>query len=99
MATRHRPELSPNAVRIANWLVDKRAEFEERGISEDATIDAAGVEKAEARTAIDQLENRETLVRDPEALTKPPRFVLKPGRNWPDMRDRLLGSRSASVSG
>ena len=93
----HHKALEGDAARIVNWLVDNREQFEQSGISEDSLGGQAGVSEAgAAQEAIDQLENREVVVRDPEALTRPPRFTIKPGRSWPEARDELLGSRSTS---
>jgi hypothetical protein len=83
-------------MRIANWLVDNREQFEESGIAEDSIGGQAGISEPSAvQNAIDQLENREVLVRDPEALTRPPRFTIKPGRSWPETLQRLSGARSS----
>jgi len=92
----HHKELGQDATKIVNWLVDNREQFEQSGVGEDSLGGQAGISQAEAaQTAIDQLENREVVVRDPEALTRPPRFVIKPGRSWPETRDSLLNARSA----
>jgi hypothetical protein len=92
----HHKELGEDAARIANWLVDNREQFEQSGITEDSIGGLAGVTGPDAvQTAIDQLENKEVVVRDPEALT-PPRFTIKPGRSWPETRDALLNARSAA---
>jgi hypothetical protein len=96
MAEHHR-ELGEDAARIANWLVDNREQFEQSGISEDSIGGLAGVSGSDAvQTAIDQLENKEVVVRDPEELTRPPRFTIKPGRSWPETRDALLHARSTA---
>ena len=94
MSAHHR-ELGDDATRIANWLVDNRDAFEQAGISEETLASRAGVSPDSVQGAIDQLENREIVVRDPEALTRPPRFTIKPGRSWPETREQLLGARSA----
>jgi hypothetical protein len=96
MSKGNKAEVEQNATRLANWLVDNRAEFEQQGISEESLTSAAGLPgDDQVRDAIDRLENREVVVRDPMALTKPPRFKVKPGRAWPETRDKLLGARSA----
>ena len=91
----HHKGLGEDATRIVNWLVDNREQFEQQGISEDSLRSQAGLTSEAAQTAIDQLENREVVVRDPEALTRPPRFVIKAGRSWPETRDGLLEARAA----
>jgi hypothetical protein len=88
-------ELGQEATQIVNWLVDNREQFEQHGVGEEELAGAVGIAQPAAQTAIDQLENREVVVRDPEALTRPPRFVIKPGRSWPETRDNLLGARGA----
>src|SRR5262249_25361446 len=94
MPDNRKARVENHAARITNWLLDHRDEFESQGVSEDIVVASAGIEKAEeAREAIDHLESREDLVRMPQALAKPPRFLLKPGRNWPETRDRLAGTR------
>jgi hypothetical protein len=95
MAHREKAEIEENAVRITNWLVDNSTQFEQQGISEESLADAAKIPASQAAPAIDRLENREVVVRDPVALTKPPRFLVKPGRNWPPTRDKLVASRAA----
>lgn len=93
----HHKELGEDAARIANWLVDNREQFEQSGISGDSIGGLAGISGPDAvQTAIDQLENKEIVVRDPEALTRPPRFTIKPGRSWPEARDEMLNARSAA---
>jgi hypothetical protein len=97
MPDRHKAKLEQNTTRVTNWLIDHRAEFEQQGINEDTLTSAAELGSAEeVKAAIDHLENREAVVRWPEALTRPPRFVLKPGRHWSATRDKLLGTQSAS---
>src|SRR5215467_1423559 len=95
MAHREKPEVEENAVRITNWLVDNSTEFEQRGVSEESLAGAAKISTEQPITAVDRLENREVVVRDPLALTIPPRFVVKPGRNWPTTRDNLVAARAA----
>jgi len=95
MAHREKPEVEENAVRITNWLVDNSTEFEQRGLSEESLAAAAKMSTEQAITAVDRLENREVVVRDPIALTRPPRFLVKPGRNWLPTRDKLVAARAA----
>ena len=95
MSHREKAEIEESAARITSWLVDNSTEFEQSGVSEESLADAAGLSSEQATTALDRLENREVVVRDPVALTKPPRFLVKPGRNWPPTRDKLVSSRTA----
>jgi hypothetical protein len=98
MAHRDKAEIEQNAALITSWLVDNITEFEQHGVSEDSLAGAAKISADEATTAIDRLENHEVVVRDPVALTKPLRFLVKPGRNWPPTRDKLVASRAAGPS-
>ncbi len=84
-----------NALRVVEWLVDNRTEFEQQGIGEDRLAPAVSLTKDEIAQAVDHLENREEVVRMPKALTIPPQFVLKPGRIWPETRDEISGRRSS----
>src|SRR5215467_6039188 len=95
MSHREKAEIEESAARITSWLVDNSTEFEQSGVSEESLADAAGLSSEQATTALDRLENREVVVRDPVALTKPPRFLVKPGRNWPPTRDKLVAARAA----
>src|SRR5262249_43830272 len=95
MSHRDKAEIEANAARITNWLVDNSTEFEQSGVSEESLADAAGLSAEQAMNAVDRLENTEVVVRDPVALTKPPRFLVKPGRNWTPTRDKLVSSRTA----
>ncbi len=90
MADRRKTKSAQDANRIAEWLVDHSAEFEQAGISADKLAAAVGISENEAMEAIDHLENREEVVRWPQALSTPPRFLLKPGRIWPETRDEIL---------
>jgi hypothetical protein len=85
-----------NTQRVAEWLADNSTEFEQQGISEDKVAPAVSLTKEEVMEALDHLENREDVVRMPQALTIPPQFLLKPGRGWPEARDEILGRRSGS---
>lgn len=93
MADKHKSTAEQNARQVAGWLVENRAEFERHGIGEDQLAAALGMTSVEVTEAVDQLENREEVVRVPQALTTPPQFVLKAGRGWPELRDEILGSR------
>lgn len=92
MADENRTRTTQDAERVAQWLVENRAEFEGQGISEDKLAPALGMTSDEITEAIDHLEAREEVVRIPQALTTPPQFLLKPGRGWIDARDEMLGS-------
>ena len=94
MAVKHKEEVEQNALRVAHWLADNEAEFEQQGIYEDKVAAAMGLADLESKEAVDYLENREDVVRMPKALTTPPQFLLKPGRGWPDMRDKVVGEKS-----
>lgn len=95
MAHRDRTEIEQNAARITNWLVDHNTEFEQHGVSEDSLAGAVNLSADQVAPAVDRLENHEVVVRDPVALTKPLRFLVKPGRNWAPTRDKLVASRAA----
>ncbi len=97
MPDRHKAKIEQDANRVASWLADNRAEFEERGITENSlagAVEIGGVDQV--RTAVDRLENKDVVVRSPVAMTSPPQFLLKPGRNWPETRDKLAGAQSAT---
>jgi len=85
-------EIEENAARITNWLVDNSPDFDQNGVSERSLARGAGMSTEQARNAIDRLESREAVVRDPVALTDPPQFLVRPGRNWASTRDKLVGS-------
>jgi len=91
-------EIQENAARITDWLLDNGAKFEQDGVSERSLARGVGISTEQARTAIDQLENREVVVRDPVALTDPPRFLVRPGRSWTSTRDKLVGSADGRYS-
>jgi hypothetical protein len=95
MADRRKTKSAQDANRIAEWLVDNSAEFEQAGIGQDKLAAAVGISENEVTEAVDYLENREEVVRWPQALTTPPRFLLKPGRIWPETRDEVLKKRSS----
>ena len=96
MTDAHRSKTDEKTRRVAQWLVENRAEFEGQGIGEDKLTSALGIASTEIMEAIDHLEAREEVVRLPQALTTPPQFLLKPGRGWPEARDELLGTASGS---
>jgi hypothetical protein len=84
-----------NTERIIEWLLDHRKEFESDGIEEQSLATAVGLSEDEFRKAIDYLENHEDVARLPEALSKPPRFLLKPARGWPEIVERRGGEKAA----
>ena len=89
MADESQARAEQNARRVAGWLADS-AEFEQQGVSEDS-LTAAGLATEEITGAVDYLENREEVVRVPQGLGSPPRFLLKPGRGWPDLKEEIRG--------
>lgn len=94
MSTEHNTKAAQNATRVAEWLMNQGTEFEEHGVGEDGLASALGLTHDEITEALDYLENREEVVRIPRALTTPPQFTLKPGRGWPEIRDKISGSKS-----
>ena len=91
-------EIQENAARITNWLLDNSAKFEQDGVGERSLARGVGISTEQARTAIDRLENREVVVRDPVALTDPPHFLVRPGRSWTSTRDKLVESADGRFS-
>lgn len=81
----HNADVQKNAARIVEWLLDNQSEFEKNGIEESSIPAAVGLSEAEATRAIDHLESHEDLARLPEALSSPPKFLLKPARGWPEI--------------
>ena len=94
MADKNKAKVEQNAQRIAQWLMDNSAEFEQQGINESRVASAAGLSEIDAQEAIDHLENREEVVRMPQALT-PPQFLLKPGRGWPEIKTKAMRQASS----
>jgi hypothetical protein len=92
-------EIERNSARITDWLVNNSAEFEQNGISEYSLARAVKISTEQATTAIDRLENREAVVRDLVALGDPPRFLVKPGRNWMPIRKRIVESANGEGLG
>lgn len=82
MANDHKAKVEQDASRIVTYLLEHRAEFEQDGVDETVLLSDVGLSEDEIREAVDRLENREDIVRWPQALTTPPRFMLKPGRGW-----------------
>lgn len=91
MADDHKAKIEQDSTRIVNWLAEHRAEFEQNGVDEAGIGSSVGLTEDEVRRAVDYLENHEEVVRWPQALTTPPRFLLKPGRGWPEIADRAAG--------
>ena len=87
MAGDHKAQIEQKAARIIEWLKEHRAEFEGEGIDEDNLASSTGISEDEARETVDYLENHEDVVRYPQGITAPSRFLLKPGRNWPAIRE------------
>jgi hypothetical protein len=87
----HKAQIEQKASRIIEWLREHVSEFEGEGIDEAGLGAATGMSEDEAREAVDYLENHEDVVRYPHGLTGPSHFVLKPGRNWPDIRGEAAG--------
>jgi len=87
MADKRKAKAQEDANKIAEWLVQNRTEFEQAGIGEDRLTSSVGMPETDVRLALDHLENREEIVRWPNAL-------LKPGRVWPQIRDQVLQKSS-----
>jgi len=83
MTDKHKAKIQQDATRLVNWLTEHRAEFEQNGVDEASLRSSVGLSEDEVREAVDYLENHEDVVRRPQALTTPPRFLLTPGRGWP----------------
>jgi hypothetical protein len=96
MAHDHRTDVHANAARIIEWLMEHRTEFEQAGVEESTLAGSVGLSEDEIREAIDHLESHEDLARFPEALSNPPRFILKPARGWPEIVDRPREERHAT---
>lgn len=91
MADEHKSRVGQNARRVARWLAENGAEFSE-GINEDRLAEAVGLSAEEVTEAVDQLENREDVVRFPHISGADRHVSLKPGRGWPELRDEVLGA-------
>ena len=94
MTDAHKSQVDHNAQRIIEWLVENRTTFEEQGVSQEALTSAVGMSDADITEAIDHMENREEVVRMPQGMTIPPHFLLKPGRGWLDIKDKIAGKGS-----
>ena len=86
----HDPKIQAgqNADRVIEWLMKHRTEFEANGVAEQNLSGAVGLPEDQLREAIDYLENHEDVARLPEAMTTPPRFMLKPARGWPEIVEK-----------
>jgi hypothetical protein len=94
MAGDHRAQIKQHADRIIEWLAQHQTEFEGEGVDEESLAGSVGMAANEVVEAVDYLENHEDVVRFPHGLTSPSRFVLKPGRNWPAIREEAIGNSS-----
>lgn len=94
MAADHRTQIKHDASRIIEWLVKQHTEFGGEGIDEDSLASSVGMTENEVTEAVDYLENHEDVVRFPHGLTSPSKFMLKPGRNWPAIREGAAGDSS-----
>ena len=95
MAGDHKTGIDQNTERVIGWLLEHRTEFESNGIEEQSLAAAVGLSEDEIRGVVDYLENHEDVARLPEALSNPPRFLLKPARGWPEIVERRRGEKSA----
>jgi hypothetical protein len=97
MTKRDKAQIEQNAAQIVNWLAANPAEFEGLGVSEESLRGAAGLSgMEETETALDLLENHEVVVREPDKMTMPHRILVKPGRIWPQTRDKASQSAGRS---
>ena len=96
MAGDYKTAVQENAARIVEWLLEHRTEFEQDGIEESKLPVAVGLSDDEVRKAIDHLESHEDVARLPEALSNPPRFLIKPARGWHEIAERPEGTKRAS---
>jgi hypothetical protein len=98
MADHDKTRVQENSNRIIDWLLEHRAQFEQEGIEESTLSGVGGLSQEEITAAIDYLENHEDLARVPEALSNPPRFVLKPARGWHEIMARQQRANPANES-
>jgi hypothetical protein len=87
MAEDHKARMGQKAARVIEWLKEHATEFEGEGVAEDGLAGSAGMGEDELREVVDYLENHEDVVRYPQGVTAPSRFLLKPGRNWPSIKE------------
>jgi hypothetical protein len=96
MAEDHRTQIKQDAARIIEWLIKRHTEFEGEGIDEDSLASAVGMTESQLTEAVDYLENHEDVVRFPHGVTSPSGFMLKPGRNWPAIKEGATGASSSN---
>ena len=87
MTDDHKARMEQKAARVIEWLKEKATEFEGEGVGEESLASSTGMGEDEIREVVDYLENHEDVVRYPQGVTAPSRFLLKPGRNWPAIRE------------
>jgi len=92
----HTEDVQKNAARIIEWLLNNRSEFEQSGIDESSLPSAVGLSEEEVTRAIDHLESHEDVARLPEALSNPPKFLLKPARGWPEIVSKSSENKSSA---
>jgi hypothetical protein len=92
----HDADVQKNAAHIVQWLLDNRSEFEQNGIEESKIPSAVGLSEAEVTRAIDHLESHEDVARLPEALSNPPKFLIKPARGWPEIVSKALENKTSA---
>lgn len=96
MADDHKTGTDPNANRVLEWLLKHRTEFEANGVDEQSLQGAVGLSEDQLREAVDLLEEHEDVARVPEAVTIPPRFMLKPARGWQEIVEKHAANRPTS---
>lgn len=89
MSDEHKSQVEQNAQRIIEWLVENRTTFEAKGVGEDTLTTAVGLTETDITEAVDHMENHEEVVRMPHGL-------LKAGRFWPEIKDKVLGKSSSA---
>jgi len=95
MASDHKTPVEENAARIVDWLLEHRSEFEQDGVEESNLARAVGLSDDDATRALDHLESHEDVARFPEALSNPPRFLLKPARGWHEIVEGQANTKRA----
>ena len=96
MAEDHRTQIKQDAARIIDWLIKRQTEFEGEGIDEESLASSVDMAESQVTEAVDYLENHEDVVRFPQGTTSPSRFMLKPGRNWPAIKEGAAGASSSN---
>jgi hypothetical protein len=97
MPSDHNSNVEEASNRIIDWLLQHRAEFEQTGIEESSLAADVGLTEEEVRKAVDHLEAHEDVARVPEALSDPPRFLLKPARGWHEIVESRPAGKQAST--